>query len=89
MTTQRVADGRFGPTDGVSTSHRRQSRMQGQHDSPPPAPAEIGGNRGLAEHQLLCHLAHQTALFMGQAQGISDARSSCLLPSWHGLSRFA
>lgn len=89
MTTQRVADGRFGATDGVSTSHRRQSRMQGQHDSPPPAPAEIGGNRGLAEPQLLCHLAHQTALFMGQAQGISDARSSCLLPSWHGLSRFA
>ncbi|TIT71394.1 MAG: hypothetical protein E5W51_00400, partial [Mesorhizobium sp.] len=50
---------------------------------------QIGGSRSLAEPQLLCHLAHRTALFMGQAQDISDARSSCLLPSWHGLSRFA
>jgi hypothetical protein len=56
-----------------------------------PRPQQIGRNRGLADLQSLCHLAHRKTLFMGQAQDRPDiphARSSRLLPSWHGLSRF-
>ncbi len=55
-----------------------------------PRSQQIGRNRGLADLQPLGHLAHRKALFIGQAQDRTDvphARSSRLLPSWHGPSQ--